>query len=120
MTETSTAPAAEKPLFFFPKWFNKAWWIILPVALSGPPVFLVIAWFGFNHQSTHVGYQPKQPVNYSHAIHAGQLGIDQDHDYNPASLLKIVLMIAYLKDDELHPGAFEKKYVFTLLDKIIF
>ena len=41
------------------------------------------------------------------------VGIDQDHEYNPASLLKIVLMIAYLKDEELHPGAFEKKYVFT-------
>lgn len=76
MTETSTAPAAEKPLFFFPKWFNKAWKVILPVALTGPVVFLVLAWFGFNHQSTHVGYQPKQPVNYSHEVHAGQLGID--------------------------------------------
>jgi menaquinone reductase, multiheme cytochrome c subunit len=76
MTETSTAPAAEKPLFFFPKWFNNAWKVILPVALTGPAVFLVLAWFGFNHQSTHVGYQPKQPVNYSHEIHAGQLGID--------------------------------------------
>lgn len=76
MTETSTAPAAEKPLFFFPKWFNNAWKVILPVALTGPAVFLVLAWFGFNHQSTHVGYQPKQPVNYSHEVHAGQLGID--------------------------------------------
>ncbi|HQR06658.1 MAG TPA: cytochrome c3 family protein [Gemmatales bacterium] len=76
MTETSPAPAAEKPLFFFPKWFNNAWKIILPVALTGPVVFLVLAWFGFNHQSTHVGYQPHQPVNYSHEIHAGKLGID--------------------------------------------
>ena len=76
MTEPSAAVSAEKPLFFFPKWFNKAWWVILPVALAGPPVFLTIAWFALNHQSTHVGYAPKQPINYSHAIHAGQLGID--------------------------------------------
>ena len=41
------------------------------------------------------------------------VGIDQDHQYDPASLLKIVLMIAYLKDDELNPGSIEKKYFYT-------
>ena len=41
------------------------------------------------------------------------VGIDQDHRYDPASLLKIVLMIAYLKDDELYPGSLEKSYRFT-------
>lgn len=77
MTEPSAAPAvAEKPLFFFPKWFNKAWWVILPVALSGPPFFLTLLWFGLNNQSTHVGYAPVQPVPYSHALHAGKLGMD--------------------------------------------
>ena len=41
------------------------------------------------------------------------VGLDQDHRYNPASLLKIVLMIAYLKDEELHPGSLQKRYLFT-------
>jgi hypothetical protein len=76
MAETSPAASAEKPLFFFPKWFNQAWWIILPVALAGPPFFLTLLWFGLQNQSTVVGYMPKQPVNYSHAIHVGKLGMD--------------------------------------------
>ena len=32
--------------------------------------------FGFSPQATDVGYMPQQPVPYSHAIHAGKLGID--------------------------------------------
>ncbi len=51
---------------------------------------------------------------YFHEYPSGRwVGLDQDHRYNPASLLKIVLMISYLKDDELHPGSLEKRYAFT-------
>lgn len=32
--------------------------------------------FGFSPQATDVGYQPVQPVAYSHALHPGKLGID--------------------------------------------
>lgn len=32
--------------------------------------------FGFSPQATDVGYQPQQPVPYSHALHPGKLGID--------------------------------------------
>lgn len=32
--------------------------------------------FGFSPQATDVGYMPQQPVPYSHAVHAGKLGID--------------------------------------------
>ena len=41
------------------------------------------------------------------------VGIDENHQYDPASLLKIVLMISYFKDEELHPGSLQKSYVFT-------
>ncbi len=37
-------------------------------------VFVVNFWFSPEH--TDVGYQPFQPVPYSHKLHAGQLGMD--------------------------------------------
>ena len=33
-------------------------------------------WYYFTPEYTRVGYQPVQPVAFSHNIHAGQLGID--------------------------------------------
>ena len=33
-------------------------------------------WYYFSPKFTDVGYSPKQPVPYSHKLHAGQLGID--------------------------------------------
>ena len=35
-----------------------------------------VAWYGGSPQTTDVGYAPHQPVQYSHALHAGELGID--------------------------------------------
>ncbi len=39
---------------------------------------LVVAavWYYFTPKYTRVGYMPTQPVAFSHALHAGQLGID--------------------------------------------
>jgi len=40
-------------------------------------VFLIFGiWYYFSPEYTDVGYQPEQPVPYSHRLHAGQLGID--------------------------------------------
>ena len=36
----------------------------------------MIVYYGFSPQATDVGYAPKQPIPYSHALHAGELGID--------------------------------------------
>lgn len=60
----------------FPKWFNG---IRVAAAAGGGITLLyvgVIITFGFSPQATDVGYQPAQPVPYSHALHAGKLGID--------------------------------------------
>src|SRR5262245_10286135 len=60
----------------FPKWTNR-----LPVMII-TGFFLVGAtttwgiWYYFTPKYTRVGYQPIQPVPFSHAIHAGQLGVD--------------------------------------------
>lgn len=60
----------------FPKWTNKLPPVLgLAVALAGLSVVFVV-WFWFSPKHTDVGYQPTQPVFYSHKLHAGQLGID--------------------------------------------
>ncbi|RAP32014.1 cytochrome C [Candidatus Marinamargulisbacteria bacterium SCGC AG-414-C22] len=60
----------------FPKWANKVPLIIATVV----PLVLVSVihvfhyWLAPSH--LEVGYQPKQPIPYSHRLHAGELGID--------------------------------------------
>ena len=60
----------------FPRWTNQ-----LPLYLAAGGLAaggLVAAGIGyfFSPKYTDVGYQPEQPVAYSHALHAGELGID--------------------------------------------
>ena len=45
-------------------------WSIVPVYVIG------IVYYAGSPQTTDVGYSPTQPVPYSHALHAGELGID--------------------------------------------
>ncbi|HSC89532.1 MAG TPA: cytochrome c3 family protein, partial [Polyangiaceae bacterium] len=63
-------------LFVFPRWANKTRQIA-GLALSGAPLYLVaFVWYGGSPKTTDVGYQPEQPVPYSHELHAGQMGLD--------------------------------------------
>lgn len=61
---------------FFPRWTN---WLPLKLAICAGVVvtFLVLAiWYYFTPKYTRVGYQPTQPVPFSHTIHVEQLGMD--------------------------------------------
>lgn len=63
-----------KPLF--PKWMNH-----LPTLAAGGTLGLLVfvswgGWYWLTPDFYKVGYMPKQPVDYSHQIHAGQLGMD--------------------------------------------
>jgi hypothetical protein len=60
----------------FPKWTN---WLPLAVLVGAGAAGLGVAagvTFYFTPKYTRVGYQPVQPVPFSHKIHAGQLGVD--------------------------------------------
>jgi hypothetical protein len=60
----------------FPKWTNRLpLMIIIGLLLVGTAVTAGV-WYYFTPKYTRVGYQPIQPVPFSHAIHAGQLGLD--------------------------------------------
>ena len=68
--------------FVFPRWANKTR-VLAGVILGGAPIYLTfLVWYGASPKTTDVGYQPKQPVPYSHALHAGQLGIDCRYCHN--------------------------------------
>ena len=60
----------------FPQWVNR----VRPFAgvfLLGTPVYLVfLLYAGGSPQTTDVGYSPRQPVPFSHQVHAGQMGLD--------------------------------------------
>ena len=69
-------------LFAFPRWANKTRQLA-GVALGVTPVYLTaFIWYGFSPKTTDVGYMPKQPVPYSHALHVGELGMDCRYCHN--------------------------------------
>lgn len=63
-------------MFEFPRWTNRIRnWVGLGLGLGLLYVTVVLT-FGFSPQATDVGYMPVQPLPYSHALHAGKLGLD--------------------------------------------
>lgn len=65
-----------KPLVSFPKWSNKAAVAVLLGVVILPLYVGLVLGYGANPTTLNEGYQPLQPVAYSHALHAGKLGID--------------------------------------------
>ncbi len=60
----------------FPKWTNKLpTYFVLAVGL-GLVAVVGFFWFYGSPEYTDVGYRPIQPVDYSHKLHAGDLGMD--------------------------------------------
>jgi hypothetical protein len=60
----------------FPKWTNRLpRQIAVGLALVGAGLVAGL-WYYFTPKYTRVGYQPIQPVPFSHAVHANQLGLD--------------------------------------------
>jgi len=69
-------------VFVFPKWVDELKPLLATLGL-GLPVFLtVLVWYGGSPATTDVGYAPVQPVPYSHALHAGEMGIDCRYCHN--------------------------------------
>jgi hypothetical protein len=62
--------------FVFPKWVNYLLPLIVVSALGGATVVPPLVLYGGSAETLNVGYQPDQPVPYSHAIHVGKLGMD--------------------------------------------
>ena len=62
--------------FVFPKWTNYLRELSAVLALGGLVYAVVLITGVFSPENSAIGYAPEQPVPYSHALHAGELGID--------------------------------------------
>lgn len=60
----------------FPRWTNKLPAQVLAGALLVGTAASAAVWYYFTPKYTRVGYQPVQPVAFSHAVHVDQLGMD--------------------------------------------
>jgi hypothetical protein len=70
MRSSSTTPV------IFPKWVDSLWPLIAAVLGAVPVYLLALLYLAGSPRTTDVGYEPSQPVPYSHALHAGELGLD--------------------------------------------
>lgn len=66
----------------FPKWTNRLPGLVLAGAALAGTAALAGVWYYFTPKYTRVGYQPVQPVGFSHAIHVDQLGMDCRYCHN--------------------------------------
>ena len=63
-------------VFIFPKWANKVPRLILGGVLTTVVAIIGIFWYWLSPEHTDVGYEPEQPIPYSHRLHVGELGLD--------------------------------------------
>src|SRR5436190_22634310 len=62
--------------FEFPRWANYALPLIILGIVGGGIYVPTLFALGGSPKTLAVGYQPIQPVPYSHAVHVGKLGLD--------------------------------------------
>lgn len=60
----------------FPRWTNKIPLIAAFAVLSLAAASVGLFWYYGSPKYTDVGYRPKQPISFSHKLHAGDLGMD--------------------------------------------
>jgi hypothetical protein len=60
----------------FPEWLDRIRPLVGVGVVVGALYVIAMLYYGGSPETWRVGYSPKQPVAFSHALHAGQLGMD--------------------------------------------
>ena len=60
----------------FPEWLDRLRPAVLIAVVGLPTYVLGMMYYAGSPRTWRVGYSPEQPVAFSHAVHAGQLGLD--------------------------------------------
>ena len=68
--------------FAFPRWANYVIPLVIVGGAAGTPYILLMIGLMGAPTTTDVGYQPHQPIPYSHELHVNQLGLDCRYCHN--------------------------------------
>ena len=68
--------------FLFPRWVNRFLIVLAAAAVGGGIYAAAMGGLITDPKTLNIGYQPNQPVPFSHAIHAGQLKMDCRYCHN--------------------------------------
>jgi len=60
----------------FPRWTNRIPLFAAGAGIGGLIAVVCFFWYYGSPKFTDVGYRPDQPIDYSHKLHAGDLGMD--------------------------------------------
>jgi len=66
----------------FPKKANNLPVVSLVGTMFGGVLLILLVWYYFSPDFLWTGYQPSQPVEFSHRLHAGELGMDCQYCHN--------------------------------------
>jgi len=72
----SEQPNSESSRYVFPKWSNCVPLLLVISFFSFIFLTIFVFWYWMSPKHLEVGYEPTQPIPYSHRLHAGDLGID--------------------------------------------
>ena len=71
----------KRPLIF-PRWADDLRPLVGAALVIAPAYLLVLLYYSGSPRATDVGYEPVQPVPYSHKLHAGDMGLDCRYCHN--------------------------------------
>ncbi len=66
----------------FPEWIDRSRPLAGALLVVAPVYLISVVYYAGSPRTTDVGYRPKQPVPFSHAQHAGEMGIDCRYCHN--------------------------------------
>ena len=66
----------------FPRWVDDLRPLVGGTLVVVPVYLLALLYYAGSPRTTDVGYEPKQPVPYSHKLHAGEMGLDCRYCHN--------------------------------------
>jgi hypothetical protein len=76
MVETQESKTVDHDRFYFPYWANYVFPAALIVTIGVLTYLPLVLTLGLSPITRAVGYEPQQPIPFSHAVHAGKLKMD--------------------------------------------